>query len=175
MWNCSWSKSTENKQCMLLHPLNPVSYFCGYHSLCCCLISCHVYRIHLVCCPEPPANHRGSGSTGRERLDKCNPWSGGGALIAPNSAVRGQQWQCQWDCAGLELKSPVTVCWAGRPLTRGSVCMADPLRDLILGVAAGFQTDSTAAWLDLDHFFFVVPLASNKAWWMCMRKTRSGL
>lgn len=68
MWNCSWSKRAENKQCMFLHPLNPVSYFCGYHSLCYCLISCHVYRIHLVCYPEPAANHRGLGAQGERGL-----------------------------------------------------------------------------------------------------------
>lgn len=172
MWDCSWSKSTENKQCMFLHPLNPVSYFCGYHSLCCCLISCHVYRIHLVCCPEPPANHRG-----RERLVKCSPWSGGRHFDCTKHRGEGTtNGNVSGTVQSWELKNPVvTVCWAGRPLTRGSVCMGDPLRCLILDVAAGFQADSTAAWLDLNHFFSVVPLASNKAWWMWMRKTRSGL
>lgn len=168
MWNCSWSKSTENKQCMFLHPLNPVSYFCGYHSLCCCLISCHVYRIHLVCCPEPAANHGGSGSTGRGRLVKCNPWSGGGTLIAPNTTVRGQQMEMS---VGLGIKEPCCDGVLSRePINQRGCVHGRPLGYLILDVAAAFQTDSTAAWLDLDHFFSVVPLASNKAWWMWMRK-----
>lgn len=128
---------------MFLHPLNPVSYFCGYHSLCCCLISCHVYRIHLVCCPEPPANHRDLGAQGERGWWSAALGAAGGPLIAPNIAVRGQQMEMS---VGLGIKEPCCNAVLSREAINQRECVhGRPLGDLILHVAASFQTDSTAA------------------------------